>query len=491
MLTSLKQSPFSSLNIPINICQSADVIYLNIKSEINIKDFINFSEIEVNDGATCFELSSHNDITFESSSTSKNTKNRNEIFKNFSTKKQINPWVKITFKKKIYIKELSICSRLNFKNNSLANLTISTFLKEEKTFTRKINDTESDKHDVKSYIKSIYTDDNLIKENIKFLDEYIKRLNLRSLYIRHFVIKECELSLDSNDLNRLNIHIAKLAFNTFDDLPEQVFKYVLITLIIHGKNKDDYNLIAKYANEMSINLVRYINKKIENFLPSQNNPIQITSHGLRRPKRTLKAIGSKNLIGFMSDIFLLFDKYNYDLIACYGTLLGIHRDNDFIPHDDDLDLLLITDNKNIISEIDQSLLTELESKNYEIKYKESSKNDRFMQIYPKHLSTHIDIFVGFVNEDEIILPMENVISRGIKKNIITPRKNTIFLDRTIYVPNRTESFLEERYGVNWHTPDIVFRFKEKKVVKEKFIDPKYSKVDKIKIALYNKILFFK
>ena len=91
MLTSLKLSPYSSLNIPINICQSADAIYLNIKSEINVKDFIHFSEIEVNDGATCYELSSHNDITFESSSTSINSKNRKEIFKNFSTKKQINP----------------------------------------------------------------------------------------------------------------------------------------------------------------------------------------------------------------------------------------------------------------------------------------------------------------------------------------------------------------------------------------------------------------
>lgn len=53
------------------------------------------------------------------------------------------------------------------------------------------------------------------------------------------------------------------------------------------------------------------------------------------PKLTYK-INRKNL----KKITSLFEKYNIDYVAFYGTLLGLGREGDLIPHDDDIDLLV-------------------------------------------------------------------------------------------------------------------------------------------------------
>lgn len=486
MFCSLKISPFVSLNIPIIIDQKIDTIYLSIESECGIKDSINFSQIKIDDGISCYPLANNDDLIFESSSRSKGSKNITNSFKNFATKKQLNPWIKIIFKREIYIKEIFICSRLEFQEKDLSKLIIKTSLNDKSIFTKNFYNSEDNKSDIINFINTVRSSNNLSSNNVKFFNRFIKRLHKNPIYIRHFFENECKLALNSNNLNRLSVDKAKLAYFVFDDLPEQVFKFILITLITSGNNKDATSLLAKYAKEINNDVIEYINKKLIDFLPSEKYPLQITSHGIRSSKRSLKNIGSKNLVEFMNDIFVIFEKYNYDLIACYGTLLGIYRDNDFIPHDDDIDLLLITDNINILSEIDKNLLSSLENKNYVVK--DRKIGSQFIQIYPKHLQTRLDIFIGLVDGDEIILPMENVLSRGIKKDIILPRKSTKFLDYKIYIPNDAEEFLKERYGANWHIPDIIFRNKERKIRSARIAYQKFTKIDAIKIAVYN--IFF-
>lgn len=486
MFCSLKISPFVSLNIPINIDQKIDTIYLSIESESDTKDSINFSQIKIDDGISCYPLTDNDDLVFESSSRSKGSENINNSFKNFATKKQFNPWIKITFKREIYIKEILICSRLQFQEKDLSKLIIKTSLNGKSIFTKNIYNFEDNKNDIISFINTKKTKNNLSSYNIKFFNRFIKRLHKNKIYIRHFVENECKLALNSNNLNRLIVDKARLAYFVFDDLPEQVFKFILVTLITSGNTEDATSLLAKYAKGINNDVIEYINKKLIDFSPSEQYPLQITSHGIRSSRRSLKNIGSNKLAKFMNDIFVIFDKYNYDLIACYGTLLGIYRDNDFIPHDDDIDLLLITDNADIFSEIDKNLLSSLENKDYEVK--DRKIGSQFIQIYPKHLQTHLDIFIGLVDGDKIILPMENVISRGIKKDIILPRKSTKFLDYKIYIPNDADEFLKERYGANWHIPDIIFRNKERRIRRARIVDQKFTKIDAIKIAVYN--IFF-
>lgn len=43
----------------------------------------------------------------------------------------------------------------------------------------------------------------------------------------------------------------------------------------------------------------------------------------------------------LRDIQRVFTKHNVPLFVTYGALLGIHRDGDFIPYDDDIDLCVV------------------------------------------------------------------------------------------------------------------------------------------------------
>lgn len=54
-----------------------------------------------------------------------------------------------------------------------------------------------------------------------------------------------------------------------------------------------------------------------------------------------KEIAFENL----KDISKVLEKHNIPLVPCFGTLLGIIRDNDFIEWDEDVDLMVLNENK--------------------------------------------------------------------------------------------------------------------------------------------------
>lgn len=51
----------------------------------------------------------------------------------------------------------------------------------------------------------------------------------------------------------------------------------------------------------------------------------------------------KKVIKDLEDIQKVFDKFGVDLYITYGVVLGFHRDKDFLPEDDDVDLTVIAD----------------------------------------------------------------------------------------------------------------------------------------------------
>ena len=73
------------------------------------------------------------------------------------------------------------------------------------------------------------------------------------------------------------------------------------------------------------------------FLPR----VTYARHGLVVPLKEIDseflALRMKRFCDFIKSCFGL------DAFLCYGTLLGIYRDGDFLPHDDDVDLAVIVD----------------------------------------------------------------------------------------------------------------------------------------------------
>ncbi|MBW8190743.1 LicD family protein [Neiella marina] len=157
--------------------------------------------------------------------------------------------------------------------------------------------------------------------------------------------------------------------------------------------------------------------------------------------------------------FAEFLKGEFGLKAfpCYGTLLGIHRDGDFLPHDDDIDLAAIVD-------LPQGM-TYLEATEYWAeRLRKAGVECR--PPTPESLNLHcyfadcdMDLFLVYRHPskmNKVWTHMQGYKTREVRKDLLEPLGTREFKGHTFYVPAKVEGFLEDRYGEGWVTPDPTY-----------------------------------
>jgi hypothetical protein len=145
-------------------------------------------------------------------------------------------------------------------------------------------------------------------------------------------------------------------------------------------------------------------------------------------------------------------------VIAYGTLLGAVRENNFIAHDDDIDLVYRSRSRNR-AEVEAELPT--------IQDALRERGFKVVNLLPNSLNMHVidarngavmDVFPCWEQDGRIQMHMESMKVRGIDPAIMYPATEVSLLGRQLPAPARPEAFLLERYGPGWQVSDQFFEW---------------------------------
>jgi SAM-dependent methyltransferase len=149
---------------------------------------------------------------------------------------------------------------------------------------------------------------------------------------------------------------------------------------------------------------------------------------------------------------LLKAKFGIDLMPMYGTLLGIVRDGELIPHDDDFDMCYVS-RQTTDHGICQEALDIMECLR-EAGYKVNKAAFGFFQVYVKDI--YFDIFVGWVRDDQFRLYWG--VPDGLPILEIEPLEPIDMYGVSFPAPRNRELILSTIYGSGWRSPDPSFTY---------------------------------
>jgi len=144
-------------------------------------------------------------------------------------------------------------------------------------------------------------------------------------------------------------------------------------------------------------------------------------------------------------ITLLNDNNIKNWFVCYGTLLGLVRENSCIDNDDDIDIIIEKSNYDIIKKI----LIENNFAIYSLNLRGYNSNHIIKTKDTSDYSS-IDIYMGdYINNN-----VKDLWNNLTIKDCFLDTENKTFIEKkwneqTIYYPNNYERILINRYGKEW------------------------------------------
>jgi tetratricopeptide (TPR) repeat protein len=146
------------------------------------------------------------------------------------------------------------------------------------------------------------------------------------------------------------------------------------------------------------------------------------------------------------------------LFLMYGTLLGLHRDGDFIPGDDDFDAGYISDESDPVAVKRETMtfMLALLRAGYTVSFNRRGRLFRVSMADERYTGLHLDLRPVWFDEGKVwahnhacfpsergdFLPVERRQLRGVE----------------VSVPRQTERFLHRYYGPTWNVPDPGFMY---------------------------------
>ncbi|MBB5022846.1 LicD family protein [Desulfurispira natronophila] len=140
------------------------------------------------------------------------------------------------------------------------------------------------------------------------------------------------------------------------------------------------------------------------------------------------------------------------LFLMYGTLLGYHREGDFIPGDDDFDAgyFSLKTTPHEVKEEAKKLVIELVKLGYICSFNRSGRLFRLRRPQDP-AGIHLDIRPVWKENDRIWAHKQACLQ--LQETDFNPLKEGTLRGTKVFVPANPEAFLRAYYGAGWHTPD--------------------------------------
>jgi hypothetical protein len=178
------------------------------------------------------------------------------------------------------------------------------------------------------------------------------------------------------------------------------------------------------------------------------SPIMIRSHGL---SGALLHQHAPKYVGSIREISAIFEGLGYEFAICYGTFLGAFRDKRFIPHDDDVDTVILMKSRTLPDSLEEmaTIVKTLRARGMTIDLTQNG----FMKMRAPKEGKRMDIFPVVDTQDGLVhMHMQQLRVRAVPRAVVLPFSTIQFYGETFRCPADAIGFLEERYGSTWSTP---------------------------------------
>ncbi|ACQ79462.1 LicD family protein [Beutenbergia cavernae DSM 12333] len=176
--------------------------------------------------------------------------------------------------------------------------------------------------------------------------------------------------------------------------------------------------------------------------------IEWTVHGIKRSFRFWSGHERRDYLAFALEVIRDLGEISPAVSLGFGSVLGVVRDGGFIPHDDDLDIIIGFEQSDVPRIADGLDLIDmyLSALGYEV----SGRHMAHCWVgRPGQL--HVDVFVGLFEGDDVSWYPGK---RGsLTRDLMFPVSRARVLDLECPLPRNPLEYLDVLYGKSWRTPD--------------------------------------
>lgn len=178
--------------------------------------------------------------------------------------------------------------------------------------------------------------------------------------------------------------------------------------------------------------------------------VVLTRHGFAA-RGSLRA-ESDAYLGLITRASEVLADCGYPAMLAYGTLLGVVREQDFLAHDDDVDVIIPVEVSqwSEVQPLLEKLHHELRQRGWKVSRPNSYTN---FHLTDPASGLHLDVFPVAIHGERASLHMEKMAVREIDTAVVVPPSKSTFKGLDVLLPAKPEEFLAERYGQDWKVSD--------------------------------------